>query len=367
MTASVSPLDPIRRAAFRLSRPDILFWTLPLLMILLIAGTVAQKELGLHVAQQRYFSSWIVWFGPVPFPGGYTLIGIFFVNLLMKFLLFSEWAWRKAGIIVTHFGALLLILGALFTATTEEDGYLVIAQGATASTVEDYHQRELRILKDGTPVLSRSHQSLSAGQVIQSPDLPFKLQIDTYCYNCAISERSEDQQEGWTTPGKFMQLSAQKPATEDEQNMTGIEFSLNGQKYLTFDKFPKPPVISVDDHEYTVIIGRSERPLPFTLTLNKFQRDLHPGTETASFYRSDLTVTDGDKSWPAVITMNEPLRYRGYTFYQSSFDLSGDTPFTVLSVVRNTGRIFPYVSSIIMALGLLIHLVLRLRRRGDVT
>jgi len=61
--------------------------------------------------------------------------------------------------------------------------------------------------------------------------------------------------------------------------------------------------------------------------------------------------------------MNEPLRYRGYTLYQSSFDLSGDTPYTVLTVVENKGRIFPYIASLLIALGLIIHLALRISQR----
>ena len=58
-----------------------------------------------------------------------------------------------------------------------------------------------------------------------------------------------------------------------------------------------------------------------------------------------------------LIQMNDPLRYRGYTFYQASF-MQGETETTILAVVKNVGRLFPYISSIIMCIGLLIHLVL---------
>ena len=134
----------LRPIAVRLARPDILFWTLPLMMILLVAGTVAQKDVGLYVAQRDYFASFLIWFGPLPFPGGYTLLGIFFINLLAKFLLFSEWEWRKAGIILSHFGVLLLIIGGGLTAISEKEGYIVIPRGSTVDIAEDYHQREPR-------------------------------------------------------------------------------------------------------------------------------------------------------------------------------------------------------------------------------
>ena len=77
-----------------------------------------------------------------------------------------------------------------------------------------------------------------------------------------------------------------------------------------------------------------------------------------------ITATGGKKK-PAtnrkiLIKMNEPLRYKNYTFYQSSFieEESGET--SVFAVVENYGRLFPYISSIIMCFGLLLHLIIKL-------
>ena len=61
-----------------------------------------------------------------------------------------------------------------------------------------------------------------------------------------------------------------------------------------------------------------------------------------------------------VIRMNEPLRHRGYTFYQASFTADDIGEATVLAVVRNSGRLFPYISSVIVCFGMLLHLFIRL-------
>ena len=53
------------------------------------------------------------------------------------------------------------------------------------------------------------------------------------------------------------------------------------------------------------------------------------------------------------IWMNNPLRYRGLTFYQSSF-LANDAG-TVLQVVDNVGWMIPYVSCMIVAAGMTMH------------
>ncbi len=86
----------------------------------------------------------------------------------------------------------------------------------------------------------------------------------------------------------------------------------------------------------------------------------------AKSYTSTLMVTDGATSWPAIIRMNDPLRYRGYTLYQSGFDTSGDKPYTVLVAVENKGRIFPYLATLIITLGLIFHLGVTLwqKRKG---
>ena len=65
--------------------------------------------------------------------------------------------------------------------------------------------------------------------------------------------------------------------------------------------------------------------------------------------------------------MNEPLRYRGETFYQADFDKKTETQ-TILQVVRNPGWLLPYISCFLVTLGMMTHfgitLVNFLRRRA---
>ena len=54
--------------------------------------------------------------------------------------------------------------------------------------------------------------------------------------------------------------------------------------------------------------------------------------------------------------MNQPLRHKGYTFYQSSYIEDDNKEISVLAVVKNLGRALPYLSSLIICIGLLIHI-----------
>jgi hypothetical protein len=66
--------------------------------------------------------------------------------------------------------------------------------------------------------------------------------------------------------------------------------------------------------------------------------------------------------------MNNPLRYGGYTFYQAGYENNDQT--SILQVVRNPGWLIPYVSCIMMGLGLCIqfgfHLTGFIRKRSAV-
>jgi len=66
------------------------------------------------------------------------------------------------------------------------------------------------------------------------------------------------------------------------------------------------------------------QPLPFSIRLKKFYVKYYD-TGMPSDFRSDVVVTDLEtgKSFERTIQVNEPLRYKGITVYQSSFDDGG--------------------------------------------
>jgi len=78
-------------------------------------------------------------------------------------------------------------------------------------------------------------------------------------------------------------------------------------------------IVSVDN-------GVLVQPLPFTLKLNKFLVEYY-STGMPSSFKSEVEVTDPEtgKSFNRTIEVNEPLRFKGVTVYQSSFDDGGST------------------------------------------
>ena len=121
-----------------------------------------------------------------------------------------------------------------------------------------------------------------------------------------------------------------------------------------------PQTLSINNQNYLIILRRKRSYLPFSIELLDFKKVLYPGTEIAKSYSSEINLLEHGVARRILIQMNEPLRHKGYTFFQSSFieGLEGET--TVLAAVKNYGRLFPYISSIIMCIGLLFHLSLKL-------
>jgi hypothetical protein len=159
---------------------------------------------------------------------------------------------------------------------------------------------------------------------------------------------------------------------ENEANLSGITVLINGitpEKdgvYVTMEDIPHKIDLSKENINYQISIGRKERILPFDVHLDEFTQTLYPGTSMARGFSSRVTINDNGNEWPALISMNEPLRYKGYTLYQASFSLRPDGEYSILSVVKNQGRIFPYISGILMVFGLILHLVFRLNHHDQI-
>jgi hypothetical protein len=348
-----------------LSGPKLLTYIMPALVMYLVIGTIAQKYIGLYDSTQMFFSSPFFWVGFVPLPGVPILVGLIFVNLAFKLIFKSPWVYRHSGIIMTHIGAALLLIGGLFTMLLSTEGYIDLAPGEQKTYVSDYHTRNLVILNEDNQIVDVfSHNALSVDDTITFANLPVTLNVLETCRNCKIEKRRFAQEHHYGM-AQHMQLSPDKPAHDDEENMAGLTFAITGSEhdgvYTTIENVPKYPEIIIDGQMYRFAVRKAQRSLPFTIELLEFKREMHPGTNLAKSYESRVRIIDGEAKWESLISMNEPLRYKGYTFYQSSFLQTPQGDISVLAAVWNVGRSFPYISGILMCLGLIVHLIVRKR------
>jgi hypothetical protein len=352
----------MRKLALWLAHPRMVFWLMPALMALLVVGTLAQREIGLYEAERLFFAGWIVWLGPVPLPGMYPLLALLALALIAKLTLKSPWSSAQAGNIVTHLGALLLMLGGLLTAVSVQEGYLSAAEGDTSRVVHDYHAREMVLLDaSGQPLWRADLSTLAAGdEIADSPIGAFTIEK---LYRNAIPAWREEAGEAEQGIAQQLDLAAQPLEKQDEANLAGIILnSAKHGRFLLFEPMQNRPEIEFGEQKITLAVRKTQRVLPFSVKLIDFEKIAYAGTSMAREYQSIVEIDEGSGiRWQAMIRMNEPLRVMGYTLYQSSFvERSGET-ISVLAVVKNKGRVFPYVASLVIGIGLLVHL--RMRRK----
>ncbi len=333
----------------------IFFYSLLWLMFLLVTGTIAQKYIGLYQAQHKYFSSFILWFGFLPLPGGYITMGLITTNLSCKLFFSSQWKKSHIGIIITHIGALLLLLGGFITAITSSEGNMVIVEGGSADFISDYYVHELIVVdrQSNEEVLHVEDGELGQGKSFQLGKSDVSFVLKKYYRNSAIVKDEE---------GKNI-LKEVPAGLEEESNSAGtvIAFSNSLGELILHDNLTDFVDANILGKDYGFSLRHKQTKLPFSIELLDFEKDVYPGTNTPRSYSSDVKLTHGDSVWESTISMNQPLRYKGYTFYQSSFMQWGmGQEATVLAVVKNAGRMFPYISSIVMCVGLLIHLMIKI-------
>ena len=108
-----------------------------------------------------------------------------------------------------------------------------------------------------------------------------------------------------------------------------------------------------DSAVYIISFGQKRIELDFPVALKSFEMEKYEGIDKAREYKSIVNVPGVENH---TISMNEPLKYKGLTFYQASFqqDEMGRPTSSVLSVNYDPGRVLKYIGSLIVSLGILL-------------
>ena len=93
----------------------------------------------------------------------------------------------------------------------------------------------------------------------------------------------------------------------------------------------EPKSFKIGKLDFTLMYGSKVHNLPFSIKLNDFIAEKQPGTEKSySAFKSKIEVLNGKESFKDSVFMNNVLDYKGFRFFQASFD--EDEKGTVLSV-----------------------------------
>jgi cytochrome c-type biogenesis protein CcsB len=157
--------------------------------------------------------------------------------------------------------------------------------------------------------------------------------------------------------GVVWESAALKPGGRHPQ-MLEMKISHNGESRIVRLKGRRarvgtPVIVNFKDLGVKLSYGAKVIPLPFEIKLDDFELERYPGSMSPASYSSYVTVIDRERNltMPYHIYMNHVLDYRGYRFFQSSYDQ--DERGTVLSVNHDPGTWPTYLGYLLMAVGFL--------------
>ncbi len=385
----------------------VVLFTLGILLIFF--GTLAQLDHGIWTVVDQYFASFIVWVpfelihkflgvfwkeqfaggsawvGSFPLPAGYTIGGAMIINLLAAHALRFRLTWKRAGIFLIHGGVILLFVGEATTRWFAVEQQMTIPQGQSVDFAEDSRNMELAFIdrsgatEDKVTVIAQKRlMSAVGGARIAHPDLPVDVEVLKFMKNSDFRDPRPGVDNPATTGAGTELIAVDVPEvsgvdTSSRRNMPSayVRFYKKGTNetlgtyfvslLLSLQNHSDP--LQVDGATYHVTLRHARLYKPYRVHLDKFSFDRYVGTSKPKNYSSDVRVfdADGNQVREQRIAMNEPMRYAGETFYQSSFDKAETT--TILQVVKNPGLInfglfyatIDYIACAIVSIGLLLH------------
>ena len=381
-------------------------------IILVFVGTLAQADEGLYGAQAHYFKQWLVigahMFGhkiPLLLPGGYLIGTLLLVNLVASHIYRFEFSTKKLGIQLAHAGVIVLLVGQLSTDLLSRELQMHFTEGETRNYSDSATEYELIFLA-GDEVTAIPEKLLKAGDELKIKNLPFSIRVMEHWHNSDMNFRAPMMQNAppLTTNGiatSFDFKKADDVKTMDERNVPAVVLEFltsagslgtwvasdwagdpalvagvrNGYAQMGADMAQKvaaqllaPQTIEAGGKKYTFTMRPARVRHPFSLTLLKATHTVYPGTDIPKDFRSRVRIDNaqtGEKR-EVEISMNHPLRYGGYTYYQYQMDAgqvaeqAGRTPSSVLSVVRNPGWLTPYIGCAMVGAGLIVQFLFHL-------
>jgi hypothetical protein len=243
------------------------------------------------------------------------------------------------------------------TETKKLDGHGNSSTQSTSQTLPDGNviefiqnqnnskQVEVALFKNKKEVLTKT---LNIGETVETPWMGMKITLLSLGgENQSAQKHNHDEVSIISLPLKSpLPPSAIKVATMDGSSTWIIE---NQSKS-----------INLNGNELGVYFGRNSIRLPFSIYSEKFYKKDYPGSSTPMSYESDVKLNGQGET--IKIAMNEPYKYGGFTFYQSSYILQeGRPPVTVLSVNKDPGRWLKYFGSLVLCVGIMLYALMKSR------
>ncbi|MDA0834640.1 MAG: cytochrome c biogenesis protein CcsA [Planctomycetota bacterium] len=292
---------------------------------------------------------------------------------------------KRAGVVLLHSGIGLMMFSEVLVGVGAKEAQMSLDEGQTSNFVRDIRTVELAFVDTSNPdhdivtVVPRSR--LSKGVRIADVQLPVDIELVRYLQNSDLRKAKPDDKNPATVGSGVQWIAEDVDASTGTDMGSGVDMS---SAYIEFfekgtdkslgvylvgvlqSELNQPETLVVGDKTYDLSLRFERSYKDYSVTLLDVRKDDYLGTDTPRNYSSDIHIVDPSRGIDEKvhIWMNNPLRFAGETFYQSGYhkDPRTNKESTTLAVVTNTGWMIPYVSCMIVAVGLLAHFSITLVR-----
>lgn len=357
-----------------------------LLGVLTWFATLEQIDNGLYPTLNKYFDwrSVVILpelngkMVPLPLPGGYWTGVVLLINLTLGGVIRIRKGWKHVGNLIAHLGIIFMLVAGGVAHHFSERGNMAVREGESNNTAEDYFEYVVEVaeIKDGKPenvhvIRGPQINDLTDGnsRLFRFPNLPFDLEIAGFFRNAvpvAITERAPAQGER-VADGYYLMTKPDEINAEANTAACYVRVArrdgTKGEPFIVAGASFHPFTVRDGERIFTVDMRKRLWPMPFTVRLDHFTADFHPGTMKPSKFVSRITRIEDGSEAKVTIQMNEPMRYEGLTFFQASYGPPGAGPgqqmYSVFEIVRNPADKWPEYSLYVVTFGMLITFLTR--------
>lgn len=321
-----------------ITHPMITILLLLIISCIIVIGTLYEVKFGILAAHQKFYNSWLILFwGFVPFPGLRLLMSITFVHLLLSICQKTKLNLRSILLSFVHIGVLIFVTGALLSGYMKYEFTLPLMEGEISEQIYSTNQWTL-VAFSNDPNSNMNPTRWSIDKLKKEQVIFNSHEKVTFLNRTTYSHENKDfHSQTGHYPIVYLKTSQQnEPIKIESMSEQPTALQLNGQQ-LYFQIVP------------------TEMILPFKIQLIKFTEEKHPGSMIARSYESQVRVYENGTTRDVKIAMNRPFRIQGYSFFQSGFQIQDNKYVSVFAVVKNSGRLFPYIAGLILCFSLLFY------------
>lgn len=180
--------------------------------------------------------------------------------------------------------------------------------------------------------------SAKPGEVLTTPWMGMTLTVERLVERAALTR----------------EIEPAAPPDKDSRRTPAVKLRLEsplGRSPSEWLLFTETKAVPFAGGTATLAYRSPEAQLPFRVTLLDFNSDKYPGSNMPATYESWVRVDDPERgSSEHHISMNHPLHYRGYIFFQASF-VEGEPMMSIFSVARAPGLPLVYAGVTLIGCG----------------